>query len=90
MNDDVAKLNSVSAQKNASSNVIKKFAAQKTSNPIENNVKKSVEEFISCPEFVETHIEICDEFVKRGHCLREAIDKTDSIFEILKDKETYN
>ena len=90
MNNDVANLNSISAQNNASSNAIKKNAAQKTSNPIVNNITQSVEEYVKNPEYVEAHIELCDEFVKKGYCLKEAIDKTDSIFEALKDKETYN
>ncbi|MBE7707600.1 MAG: hypothetical protein E7Z88_02715 [Cyanobacteria bacterium SIG27] len=90
MNNDVANLNNISAQNIASSNAIEKSAAQKTSNPIENSVKKSVEEFILNPEYVEAHIELCDEFTKKGYCLKDAIDKTDSIFEALKDKETYN
>lgn len=90
MNNDVAKFNSISAQNSASSNTIEKNAAQKTSNPITNNIIKSVEEFVSNPEYVEAHVELCDEFVKNGCHLREAISKTDSIFEALKEKDTYN
>ena len=46
MNNDVAKLNSISTQNIASSNAIEKNAAQKTSNPIENNIKTAIIFFI--------------------------------------------
>lgn len=68
---------------------------QKTTNPIKNdnlslNVQKSLQEYAENQAYVEAHIELCDELVKKGYCLEDAIDKTDSIFEILKDKEIYN
>lgn len=53
-------------------------------NKIQSGVQKSVEEFIESPEFVEYHTQICDELVKKGYNLEEAILKTDEIFKALK------
>ena len=96
MNNDVAgKLNNkFDAQKNVS-NAIKKCAAQKTTNPISScefinkNVDKSVENFLNNPDLAQAHVDFCDSLIEHGYCLEDAIKKTDAVFEILHQKETY-
>lgn len=56
---------------------------------ISENVIKSTQEFLNNPEIIESYVEICDEFVNKGSHLREAIDKTDRIFEMLHTEELY-
>jgi hypothetical protein len=53
-------------------------------------VRASVETFLKDTDFVQSHVEICDELVKKGYPLEIAIKKTDDIFKILQDKKTYN
>ena len=53
------------------------------------SVKKSVLEFISNTEFVRSHVDFCDSLIEQGYNLKEAIEKTDEVFEILQQKETY-
>ena len=57
---------------------------------VSKSVKESVDEFLADPEQVQAYIEMCDSIVERGHCLREAIDKTDCVFDILKEENIYN
>ena len=52
-------------------------------------VRKSVSEFIKNPEIVESYVSICDGFVEKGYCLRDAIEKTDEVFIALKNKNIY-
>jgi len=56
---------------------------------VSDGVLKSVQEFTNNPEMVEAYIDFCDGLVQEGACLREAIDKTDRVFELLKDEELY-
>ncbi|MBR5304545.1 MAG: hypothetical protein IKU37_06935 [Candidatus Gastranaerophilales bacterium] len=96
MNNDVAgKLNNdFDAQKNAS-NAIEKRAAQKSTNPINSsefiskNVDKSVQNFLNDSVLVQAHVDFCDFLVEHGYCLEEAMKKTDDVFEVLRQKETY-
>lgn len=53
------------------------------------NVKKSTNEFLKNPDYTEAHVAFCDSLVENGYKLEEAIETTDSIFETLKQKETY-
>ena len=96
MNNDVAgKANrNFGAQKNFAPSDIEKRAAQKTTNPItsqnlENNIKKSTQEFLNNPDLIQSHVDFCDSLVEHGYCLEDAIKKTDAVFEILHQKETY-
>ena len=96
MNNDVAgKLNNkFNAQKKFAPNSIEKQAAQKTTNPIvnqklENNVKKSIEYFLKNSDLAQAHVDFCDSLIKDGYCLEDAIKKTDAVFAILHQKETY-
>ena len=54
-----------------------------------NSIKKSTQEFIKNPELVKAQVEFCDSLLEEGYCLKEAIEKTDCVFEILKKEETY-
>ena len=56
---------------------------------VTDSVKKSTQEFLKNTEFVQAHVDFCDSLVKNGYKLEEAIQITDSIFETLKQKETY-
>lgn len=53
------------------------------------SAKESVEYFIQNPEFAQSHVELCDELVKRGYSLEDAIKKTDMFFDALKNAGTY-
>lgn len=56
---------------------------------VTNSVIKSTKEFLNDTEFVRSHVDFCDSLIEDGYCLEEAIKKTDSVFEILHQKETY-
>ena len=58
-------------------------------NTVSKSVKEATQEFIENPEIIESYISLCDGFVENGSCLREAIDKTDRVFNALKDKNIY-
>ena len=51
--------------------------------------KEAVKSFVNDPEYAKAHVELCDELVSRGYKLEDAIMKTDKIFNILSDKNTY-
>ena len=53
-------------------------------------VEKSTEFFLNHPDIVETYLDFCDSLVEQGETLEKAIEKSDKIFSILKDKNTYN
>ena len=96
MNNDVAgKLNKEFDALKVPSNDIEKRAAQKTTNPISSpeiinkNVDKSIENFLNNPDLAQAHVDFCDSLVEHGYCLEDAIKKTDAVFEILHQKETY-
>ncbi len=99
MNNDMAgELNNhIELQKNnGADNSIQKQSAQKSDSSFLKNtnasdsIRKSTQEFIKNPEFVQTYVDFCDSLVEEGCILREAIDKTDKIFKVLKDKNLYN
>lgn len=52
-------------------------------------VDKSVQSFLNDSQNAQSYVEFCDELVKKGYNLREAIDTTDKIFELLKEEELY-
>ncbi len=54
------------------------------------NANSAADKFIQDPEYVQSHVEFCDELVEKGYPLEEAIEKTDKCFKILSDKDTYN
>ena len=56
---------------------------------VSDSVKKSLEEYMQNPELIEAYIDFCDSLVKEGYCLKDAVDKTDGVFEILHNEETY-
>ena len=53
------------------------------------NIKASTQAYISNPDLIQAHVDFCDSLVENGYCLKDAIDKTDKIFGILNQKETY-
>ena len=57
---------------------------------VSDSIRKSVDEFLADSDKAQAYIDMCDSIVERGHCLREAIDKTDCVFEILKEDNIYN
>ena len=64
--------------------------AQVNMDNLENKrLREALEKFKSDPDKIKTHIEICDELVKKGYPLEKAIIATDKIFDILSKKETY-
>ena len=88
--------NHIDAQKNSGcDNAIQKQAAQKTCssfniNPCaSNSIKKSTEEFLKNPELIEAYNNFCDSLVDRGYELRIAIEKTDAVFNALKNEDLY-
>ncbi len=52
-------------------------------------IKEALEKFQSDPEKIKAHTKICDDLVKKGYTLEQAILTTDKIFDILSRKETY-
>ena len=65
------------------------YAQVNMNNPLTKGVKTSVDSFIEDPEFVQEHTDMCDNLVKDGYPLEEAIDVTDRIFDTLKNEEIY-
>ncbi len=53
------------------------------------STKNSAESFMRDPFAAELHNGFCDELVSRGYKLEDAINTTDTMFETLKDKNTY-
>ena len=58
-------------------------------NFVSESIKKSAQIFVANPDGVEAYIDFCDALIARGCNMKEAIEKTDSVFEILHQKETY-
>lgn len=58
-------------------------------NPLSENVKTSVESFNKDPLLAQSHVDICDELVKRGYPLEIAVTKTDEIIDALSNENTY-
>lgn len=54
-----------------------------------NSVKKSALEFAANPDLIKAHVDFCDSLIEHGYNLREAIEKTDAVFEVLQKKDTY-
>lgn len=54
------------------------------------SIKKSTQEFLANPENIQAHVDFCDSLIEHGYCLKDAIKKTDEIFEILSKKDIYN
>jgi len=65
------------------------YAQVNMNNSLTKGVKTSVDSFIDDPEYVQEHNDMCDNLVKDGYPLEEAIDVTDRIFDTLKNEETY-
>ena len=55
----------------------------------QSSIRHSVEEILSDSENIEQQVQFCDELVKKGYKLEDAIQKTDDVFKILSDKNTY-
>ena len=53
------------------------------------NTSKVIEEYMKNPEYAQMHTEFCDELVKCGYSLEDAVMQTDNVFSILSDKNTY-
>lgn len=56
---------------------------------VSDSVKRSVEEYLANPEYIQAQVDFCDSLVQEGKNLEESIDKTDKVFQILKDKNIY-
>ena len=56
---------------------------------IPDSIVKSTQEFLNNPEMAESYIDFCDGLVQEGVCLREAVEKTDKVFELLRSEEIY-
>ncbi len=65
------------------------YAQVNMTNPTIKRVQNSVDSFLEDPEYAKQHTETCDELVKRGYKLEDAIDVTDRIFDTLKTEDTY-
>ena len=55
----------------------------------QSSIRHSVEEILSDSENIEQQVQFCDELVKKGYKLEDDIKKTDDVFKILSDKNTY-
>ena len=92
MNNDMARNsnNHINACNNSTDNsVIQKSTASKNEF-LKNRTIASVQKFIQNPELAQSHVEFCDSLLDKGYSLIDAIDKTDKIFEMLKEEEIYN
>lgn len=58
------------------------------SNPSQTTIE-AVEEFNGNPDLIKAQVDFCDELVKAGYPLENAISKTDAVFQVLKDGNTY-
>ncbi len=56
---------------------------------VNKRVEESVKDFKENPEYAQSHVDFCDELVKKGCSLEDAIEKTDYIFDKLKNEATY-
>lgn len=56
---------------------------------VSERVNKSVQSFLGDMQNAKSQVEFCDGLVEKGYNLREAIDTTDKIFEILKEEKLY-
>ena len=65
------------------------YAQVNMSNPLTKGVKASVDSFLDDPEYVQQHVDMCDDFVEDGMSLIDAIYVTDQILDTLKTEETY-
>ena len=52
-------------------------------------VHNSIDIFRKDPEFVQSHMDMCDFLQEKGYCLEDAITGADIILEKLKDETTY-
>ena len=92
---EIEKNHIIARKNNGCDNAIEKQAAQKTHssfniNPCaSNSIKKSTEEFLKNPELIEAYNDFCDSLVEKGYELRHAIEKTDAVFNALKNKDLY-
>lgn len=53
-------------------------------------IEKSTEFFLNHQDIVEAYLDFCDGLVEKGETLEKAIEKSDKVFAILQDKNTYN
>lgn len=54
-----------------------------------NSVKNSAVSFMGDPMHAELHTDFCDGLLERGYKLEDAIRTTDTVFNTLKQKDTY-
>ena len=69
---------------------IGKALVRRNEQGVSDSIKKSVEEFMNNQEYDENYISFSDSLIEKGYDAPKAILKTDEIFDILKNKETYN
>ena len=56
---------------------------------VNNRVASSVDSLKKDPCYVQSHVDFCDNLVENGYSLEDAIEKTDYIFNKLKDGALY-
>ena len=54
-----------------------------------NSLRRSVDEYLANPDFVESHVALCDLLVQEGYSLEKALSTTDMAFDTLRLPETY-
>jgi len=57
---------------------------------LDNRIMSSIQTFKANPDYVQQHIDFCEDLVKNGYNLEEAIIGTDIIFDKLKNETTYH
>ena len=57
---------------------------------LSSNTAKSVDEFLKDPEYADLYISFGDSLVEKGYKLEDATRITDTVFDALSDKDTYN
>ena len=65
------------------------LAQVKMNKNMSDGIKSSTQAFMANPDLVQAHVDFCDSLVENGYCLKDAIDMTDKVFEVLNQKETY-
>lgn len=64
--------------------------SKKSSQKSDSSISDSVEKILTNPDFVQSHVDFCDELIQRGYSLEDAIEKTDMFFDALKSADIYN
>ena len=63
---------------------------KRSENKTSQTIRNSIQMFLNDPLYVENYVGFCDDLVEKGYDLDDAIEKTDVVFEALKDKNIYS